>query len=109
MQPYPGPGRKSRISTDGGKVPVWARDGRELFYRGLDDTSMMSVTMISWRTRSPGQPRELFRRQSPYPFDVAPDGRFLIIEDQPEGGPLSPIAVILNWFEELKAKVPTGR
>jgi hypothetical protein len=65
--------------------------------------------MVSGPALSPVQPRLLFRRQSSYPFDVAPDGRFLMIEDQPEGGPLSRMAVVLNWFEELKTKVPTGR
>ena len=32
VQPFPGPGRKWLISTDGGINPVWSRDGRELFY-----------------------------------------------------------------------------
>jgi hypothetical protein len=50
----------------------------------------------------------LFRQRSSYPFDVGPDGRFLIIEDQPEEA-LPPIAGVLNWFEELKAKVPVPR
>jgi hypothetical protein len=108
VQPFPGPGRKSRISTDGGTFPVWARDGRELFYWGPDGASMMSVTMASWPARSPGRPQLLFRQRSSYPFDVGPDGRFLIIEDQPEEA-LPPIVGVLNWSEELKAKVPTRR
>jgi serine/threonine-protein kinase len=108
VQPFPGPGRKLRISTDGGTLPVWARDGRELFYRGLDGASVMSRAMASPPSLSRGEPRLLFKQQSSYPFDVARDGRFLIIEDQPPA-PLSPITVVLNWFEELKAKVPPGR
>ena len=38
VQPYPGPGGKWQISTEGGTEPVWNPNGRELFYR-------------SWRTR----------------------------------------------------------
>ncbi len=33
VQPYPGPGGKWQISTDGGSEPVWNRNGREIFYR----------------------------------------------------------------------------
>src|SRR6202030_1842180 len=33
VQPYPGPGGKRQISTEGGTEPVWNPDGRELFYR----------------------------------------------------------------------------
>jgi serine/threonine-protein kinase len=108
VQPCPGPGRKTRISTDGGGLPVWARDGRELFYRGSDGTSVFGVTMAPSPGFSPGQPRLLFRQTVSYRFDVAPDGRFLIIENLPDT-PLSPITVVENWFEELKTKVPTGR
>ena len=34
VQPFPGPGRRELVSTDGGAQPAWARSGRELFYRG---------------------------------------------------------------------------
>jgi eukaryotic-like serine/threonine-protein kinase len=108
VQPFPGPGRKTRISTDGGGLPVWARDGRELFYRGADGASVFGVTIVSSPGLSPGQPTLLFRQTVSYRFDVAPDGRFLIIENLPDKL-LSPITVVQNWFAELKAKVPTGR
>jgi hypothetical protein len=44
-------------------------------------------------------------------YDVARDGRFLMI--QPQGSPddpagLSSIVVVENWLEELKQRVPTG-
>ena len=41
VQPYPGPGGKWQISTEGGTEPVWNRNGRELFYRTGD--KMMAV------------------------------------------------------------------
>ena len=37
MQPCPGPGGKWRISTEGGREPLWNRNGRELFYRSGDN------------------------------------------------------------------------
>ncbi len=40
----------------------------------------------------------------PY-YDVAPDGRFLMVSDRPT----TEFKLVLNWFEELKQRVPTGR
>src|SRR5262249_38940792 len=34
VQPFPGPGAKFQISTDGGANPLWRRDGKELFFLG---------------------------------------------------------------------------
>jgi serine/threonine-protein kinase len=106
VQPFPGPGRKERISADGGTQPLWARKGHELFYRHGD--AIIGVTIKPSPIFSAGQPRVLFRRAlrvAPlYPYDVAPDGRFLIIESLPPPV-LGPLTTVLNWFEELKAKV----
>jgi len=44
-----------------------------------------------------------------FSFDVAADGRFLIVEREREPAAPRNINVILNWFEELKRLVPTGR
>ena len=41
-------------------------------------------------------------------YDVAPDGRFLMIREPQEPTPLG-IKVVLNWFEELKRRVPPGK
>ena len=45
VQPYPGPGGKWQISTEGGTEPVWNRNGRELFYRSGD--KMMAVDIAT--------------------------------------------------------------
>jgi len=53
-----------------------------------------------------GRPRLLFegRYQG---FDVSPDGqRFLMIQPVEREGGVSQIQVVLNWFEELKRRVP---
>ena len=41
-------------------------------------------------------------------YDVGPDERFVMIQD-PKGSPPQGINVVLNWFEELKRLVPTGK
>ncbi len=106
--PSPGPGRKLKISSEGGTHPLWARDGRQLFY--LNGDAIMAVTIETSPTFSPGRdPRLLFRRSlriAPlYPYDMAPNGKFLMIQPLPPPV-LGPMTVVLNWFEELKAKVP---
>ena len=42
-------------------------------------------------------------------YDVGADGRFLMLEMPDERQGITQINVILNWFEELKERVPTGR
>jgi eukaryotic-like serine/threonine-protein kinase len=57
VQPFPGPGRRVLISTDGGTEPRWSRNGRELFYRNAD--KFMAVDVMTQPTFSPGPPQLL--------------------------------------------------
>jgi eukaryotic-like serine/threonine-protein kinase len=58
VRPYPGPGGKWQVSTDGGTEVVWNRNGRELFYRS--GTKMMAVEVNTVPTFSAGKPTQLF-------------------------------------------------
>ena len=111
VQPYPGPGGKSQISTAGGTEPAWNRNGRELFYREGD--KMMAADITSQSALEVGKPRVLFEGRyavSRIPFlnyDVSPDGqRFLMLKDSDQASEVTQINVVLNWFEELKRRVP---
>jgi serine/threonine-protein kinase len=113
VQPYPGPGGKWQISTEGGTEPVWNRNGRELFYRS--GGKMMAVDIATQPTFASGKPRVLFEGQySPAPgttpnYDVSPEGqRFLMVKGSEQEAAPTQINVVLNWFEELKQKVPSG-
>ena len=112
VQPYPGPGGKWPISAEGGREPVWNRNGRELFYRSGD--KMMAVDVATEPGFAAGKPRVLF--EGPYEptvftvanYDVSPDGqRFLMLKrsEQAAAAPTQ-ITLVLNWFEELKRRVP---
>jgi serine/threonine-protein kinase len=102
------------ISTNGGTRPVWARSGRELFY--LDGTN--ALTAVSVHTTpifSVDTPTKLFEgryyaNEDGRTYDVSPDGqRFLMIKAIASGdqAPTLPsMVVVLNWLEELKARVP---
>ena len=113
VQPYPGPGGRWLISTNGGSDPVWSPDGRELFY--LQDDRLMSVTIgvtpaAAGSGAGPrltaGTPRRLFegryeRSAIGRNYDLAPDGqRFIMVVSDERAAPPQ-IHVVLNWFSEL--------
>ncbi|MEO8452514.1 MAG: hypothetical protein ABI647_22165 [Gemmatimonadota bacterium] len=112
VQSFPDPGgRRWKASPTTGSEPMWTRGGRELVFRKGD--SVMAVTM-ELRDGQTGQPMMLF--SGPYPddpgwtrplsYDVSADGeRFLLLKRPPERS-RPRINVVLNWFEELRAKVP---
>ena len=113
VQPYPGPGGKWQISTDGGIEPAWNPNGRELFYRS--GNRMMAVPVTIQPAFSAGKPAVLFEGSyvaSAFPltgvtYDVTRDGqRFLMVKEQAQSN--SEINVIVNWFEELKRLVPVN-
>ncbi len=113
VQPYPGPGGKWQISTDGGTEAVWNPNGRELFYR--QRSQLMSVAIATQPAFSPGKPEVLI--DGPYMlsaatlpnYDVSRDGqRFLMVKEGQQEPPPTQINVVLNWFDELKRLVPTN-
>jgi serine/threonine-protein kinase len=119
VQPYPGPGRRVPISTDGGCDHGWSRDGNEIFFRGDFGSSqrrMMSVRVkVSGGELVPERPvalfdAELFRSGAIVRFwDISADGRFLITTPGPEDPAErmkkifpSTLRVVLNWTDELQ-------
>jgi Tol biopolymer transport system component len=110
--PYPpGAGAPVRVSQDGGSQPVWSRDGKELCYLQAD--RLMAVAVKGGVERFEFDPAaELFT--VPYvvdgAYDVAADGRFLMIQPTAMSGAApapGEIVVVQNWNEELKRLVPT--
>jgi serine/threonine-protein kinase len=101
------------VSTGGGTEPVWSRGGGELFYRnGQGD--MVAVRVETEPTFSPGPTSVLFsateyRASGGHRgYDVTADGeRFIMIRMiRPLGGGQTELILVLNWFEELRARVP---
>jgi Tol biopolymer transport system component len=99
-----GGGRRQILSSGGGAEPVWARNGRELFYR--QGHRMMVVPTASEEALVTSKAQVLF--EGPFEFnirripnyDVSPDGsRFVMIEG-PAGGRPGRINVVSGWLEE---------
>ena len=109
VQPYPGPGPRWLISTDGGEFPVWSPvwspEGLELFYRTND--SMMSVKIDTVSTFTAGIPSVLF--ELPYTplsmYDVTRDGQhFVMITENQKT--LVEVNLVLGWLDELNRLAP---
>lgn len=106
-------GGKWQISTEGGTEPVWARNGKELFY--WNGAKMMAVDITTQPTFSAGTPRLLFEgryersRGFRANYDVTPDGeRFVMVRAGEQEWAATQVNVVLEWFEELKRRAPPG-
>jgi Tol biopolymer transport system component len=104
VQPSSAGSAKRQISTDGGTMPRWRADGRELFFIASDAKLMAAAVTASTPAFDTASPVALFQTriaggagQSVKPqYAVSRDGRFLINERVEESAP-TPITLILNW------------
>lgn len=117
VRSFPGREGKWQISTAGGSYPVWSSNGRDLFFRAIDNRIMVAGYTASVDSFSSGKPR----LWSPTPladfgpvgttsYDVAPDGK-RIVALMPVAAPEAQhdqnhIVFLLNFFDELRRKVP---
>ena len=97
-----GSGGQTTISNAGGHRPQWSPDGSELYY--MNGSTMMAVSVDFEPTFQAGIPEPLFEGAFDQWYDVAPDGSF-VMTTKPSAE-LTEINVVLNWFEELKERVP---
>jgi serine/threonine-protein kinase len=116
VRPFPEVNKgRWQVSVAGGTEVLWSPDGRKLFY--LNGDAVMSVKVETEPTFKPGKPETLFRgTYSPvttmegHPFDVSPDSKRFLMMKLPgatlsAGGPRK-INIVVNWFEELKQRLP---
>ncbi|MBP1597891.1 MAG: serine/threonine protein kinase [Acidobacteria bacterium] len=124
VQPYPGISRRQTVSVDGGECPLWNPSSEELFFLTLPDKAgerhMMAVAMAADGGR-PGTPQPLFPfkdtdlrfwSEPTVGYDAAPDGRSFYttqVIPTPPRPPVTHIHLILNFVEDVKAKVPRGK
>jgi Tol biopolymer transport system component len=111
VRPFPVSGGKWQISTGYGTTPVWSRNRKELFYRSGEGMMVASYT-TNGEAFVVSKPRLWAGKKNmgDY-FDLAPDGkRFALL--QPEAseqkGPQH-VTFLLNFFDELRRRVPAGK
>ncbi len=106
-----------RVSPEGGTRPAWARNGRELYY--LDQAEVLTAVPVQTAGASFvfGNPAGLFAAPTEAvgiytsrEYDIAEDGRFLLVKTSASGSRRqTAMVVVLNWFEELKTGLPVRR
>jgi Tol biopolymer transport system component/tRNA A-37 threonylcarbamoyl transferase component Bud32 len=112
LRPFPDVSTLRRqVSAGGGFAPLWSADGREIYYRNA--SSLMAVKVHTGPNPEVEPPETLFSLGDyvlagtrGIRYDVARDGRFLLLKDAGRGGPQERIVLVQNWLEELKRLVP---
>lgn len=107
IRPFPGPGGKWQVSTNGGTRPRWRNDGKELFYMGVDNKIMAAEIRLGSSSVDVGAASTLFQTSAftgggRAAYDVTGDGqRFLVSSKTSEGASL-PVTLVVNWVGEIK-------
>ena len=123
VRPFPGPGGKWMISTDGGTFPVWSRARKELLYAGPDNRIMMVTYTASGDTFTADKPRPWadtrflprprgFGGAAGRPFDLHPDGERVAIAPVRENDRIEKqdkLVFIFNFFDELRRLAPPSK
>jgi hypothetical protein len=120
VQPFPATGANYQLSTEGGTTPMWAPDQRSLYYWANLTRQFIAIDVRTEAAFSAGTkvalPIQAVFQSGLFPatnYDVMPDGTGFVVTStdgglpQPTSPPPQQIDVVLNWFEELKTRVPS--
>jgi len=119
VRPFPATDKgRWQVSTAGGVMPVWTRNGRELLYVSPQN-DLVSVAIRPGDQFQFGSPAVVLKNvinpdvSVGRSYDVAPDGqRFLFIRDKSEADAANrdlAIGIVLNWQQGLKARLPSDK
>jgi Tol biopolymer transport system component len=104
--PFPGPGDRVQVSTNGGRFARWRGDGKEMFYFAPDHRLMSVQLDTRTATLTPGAPVPLFETEPVYrdwPYDVSSDGQRFIINTRTKTTTATPLTVVVNWTAGLNS------
>jgi serine/threonine-protein kinase len=115
VRAFPAPGMKQQVSSEGGIEPLWARNGKQLFYRWRSQVWAVDVRTDGGFAAS--KPRLLFSNAEydmGFPirsYDLSLNSqRFLMVKpEQRKPTPVTEMVLVQNWFEELKRLLPAGK
>ena len=116
VRPFPGPGGKWRVSTDGGSFPTWSRTRSELFYASPDNHLMVAPYAVEANSFKADKPRvwsqRRFMTRPGRPFDLHPDGERFALAAAPENVTAvqqDKLVFIFNFFDELRRVAPAPK
>jgi Tol biopolymer transport system component len=105
VRPYQQSGAAVRISPNGGFEPVWSRDGRALYYREATRIMKAAVRTTGAFNFSPAAPQfesRFVHTGQPPTYDVAADGRFIMIKSADASS--APFNIVLDWVATLRSR-----
>src|SRR5207245_992659 len=114
VRAFPDKGTQVQISNAGGTMPLWSRNGRELFYRTEDQRIMVVNYLVRGESFVADKPRVWFGKQLANTglainFDLAPDGkRFVVLMPAESPEPResqSHVMIVTNFFDEVRRRV----
>ena len=110
VRPFPGMGGRTLVSQNGGREPLWSKDGRTIFYSNAWAYLAAAVTL----SPSPSVARRDTVATGSYAswrfhplYDIAPDGKHLLVLEPSQKD--VPATVILNWGSAFAARVGASR
>jgi WD40-like Beta Propeller Repeat len=118
VEPFPRTGARYEITTGPNFYPMWSPDGHQLLSLGGGRRDFWSVEIIRKDTSFEyGTPRILFSAKDPIQtigiglmIDISPDGKQIVAlqgwTDGDDNQPPPSINIVLNWFADLKQRVP---
>jgi serine/threonine-protein kinase len=120
LRPFPGLMPRHTVSTGGGAIPTWSRDGGALYYVRFTSGRPNELLRVTFRALVDGRPEigsaevvsndPAFTRQLGRYYDVADRDRLLVTSpisgSTAVGTQPRQIHVVTNWFEELKRLMP---
>jgi len=121
VRPFPGPGGRWQISTNGGLWPSWSPKGKELFYEEVSSSRIMvAAYAASGGGLQPEKPRPWTSNSVPFlqgsgrPLDVSPDGKRLAVlltaADQTQAPSREDhLTFVLNFTDELRRIAPAKK
>ena len=109
VREFPGGGGRWQVSTDGGVMPRWRSDGKELYY--IEGDTLLSAAVSAESGFTAGQPQPLFqalgsdqRVDGGWLYDVSTDGQRFLTVAPVSGADAAPsrIRIVENWYEEFR-------
>jgi len=110
---FPEGGNRVQLSLEGGREGTWSRDGSQVLYRDLSGW-MTAVRLTRGTVIEPVSRERLFdangylSNQFLTMYDVAPDGRFLMLQLEPEPE-RTELVIIRNWVQQVQARLGVGK
>ena len=115
VRAFPDAGGKWQISSRGGRMPLWSRNGKELFFRTEEGRIMVAPFTTKGGSFVADKPQvwsdKTFAATGNFSsFDLAPNGQRFAVLMSAEGsaGPRTQVTFLLNFFDELRRRVPVG-